>query len=45
MAKAKQQLEAVFGRDLEPVDIALATNMISVGLDIIIMVRRENDRG
>ncbi len=35
MAQAKQQLEAVFGRGLEPVDIALATNMISVGLDIL----------
>jgi hypothetical protein len=35
VAKAKQQLEAVFGRDAEPVDVALATNMISVGLDIL----------
>jgi len=34
VAKAKQRLEAVFGRDAETVDIALATNMISVGLDI-----------
>jgi hypothetical protein len=34
VAKAKQRLEAVFGRDVETVDIALATNMISVGLDI-----------
>jgi hypothetical protein len=34
VAKAKQRLEAVFGRDAEPVDVALATNMISVGLDI-----------
>jgi hypothetical protein len=35
VAKAKQRLDAVFGRDAEPVDIALATNMISVGLDIL----------
>jgi hypothetical protein len=35
VAKAKQQLDAVFGRDAEPVDVALATNMISVGLDIL----------
>jgi hypothetical protein len=35
VAKAKQRLDAVFGRDDEPVDIALATNMISVGLDIL----------
>jgi ATP-dependent helicase YprA (DUF1998 family) len=34
VAKAKQQLEAVFGRDGETIDVALATNMISVGLDI-----------
>jgi hypothetical protein len=34
VAKAKQRLEAVFGRGAEPVDAALATNMISVGLDI-----------
>jgi hypothetical protein len=34
VAKAKQRLEAVFGRDVDTVDIALATNMISVGLDI-----------
>ena len=34
VAKAKQRLEAVFGRDAENVDVALATNMISVGLDI-----------
>lgn len=34
VAKAKQRLEAIFGRDAETVDIALATNMISVGLDI-----------
>lgn len=34
VAKAKQRLEAIFGRDVETVDIALATNMISVGLDI-----------
>jgi hypothetical protein len=35
VAKAKQRLDAVFGRDGEPVDVALATNMISVGLDIL----------
>ena len=35
VAKAKQRLDAVFGRDGEPVDVALATNMISVGLDIM----------
>jgi hypothetical protein len=35
VAKAKQRLDAVFGRDVEPVDVALATNMISVGLDIL----------
>ena len=35
VAKAKQQLDAAFGRDAEPVDVALATNMISVGLDIL----------
>ena len=35
VAKAKQRLDAVFGRDAEPVDVALATNMISVGLDIM----------
>ena len=34
VAKAKQRLEAIFGRDPETVDVALATNMISVGLDI-----------
>ena len=34
VAKAKQRLEATFGRDAETVDVALATNMISVGLDI-----------
>ena len=34
VAKAKQRLEAIFGRDAETVDVALATNMISVGLDI-----------
>jgi len=34
VAKAKQRLEAIFGRDTETVDVALATNMISVGLDI-----------
>ena len=35
VAKAKQRLDAVFGRDADPVDVALATNMISVGLDIL----------
>ncbi|MDI3469871.1 MAG: Helicase, C-terminal [Pseudolabrys sp.] len=35
VAEAKQRLDAVFGRDEEPVDVALATNMISVGLDIL----------
>jgi hypothetical protein len=34
VAKAKQRLEAIYGRDAETVDVALATNMISVGLDI-----------
>ena len=34
VALAKQRLESVFGRDANPVDVALATNMISVGLDI-----------
>ena len=34
VAKAKQRLEAEFGRDGDTVDVALATNMISVGLDI-----------
>ena len=35
VAKAKQRLEAVFGSDTaDTVDVALATNMISVGLDI-----------
>lgn len=34
VAKAKQRLEAEFGRGDETVDVALATNMISVGLDI-----------
>jgi hypothetical protein len=35
VAKAKQRLEAVFGQNAETVDVALATNMISVGLDIL----------
>jgi hypothetical protein len=35
VAQAKQRLDAVFGRGAEPVDVALATNMISVGLDIL----------
>ena len=35
VAKAKQRLEAIFGPDTaDTVDVALATNMISVGLDI-----------
>jgi len=34
VAEAKQRLEAVFGSANEIVDVALATNMISVGLDI-----------
>ncbi|GJE42624.1 DISARM system helicase DrmA [Methylobacterium soli] len=34
VAAAKQRLEAVFGGDEATVDVALATNMISVGLDI-----------
>jgi hypothetical protein len=34
VAAAKQRLETVFGPAGEPVDVALATNMISVGLDI-----------
>jgi hypothetical protein len=35
VAEGKQRLDTVFGRDGEPVDVALATNMISVGLDIL----------
>jgi hypothetical protein len=34
VAKAKQRLEAAIGGNSETVDVALATNMISVGLDI-----------
>jgi hypothetical protein len=34
VAKAKQRLDASFGTEAETVDVALATNMISVGLDI-----------
>lgn len=34
VAIAKQRLEALFGVAGKPVDVALATNMISVGLDI-----------
>ena len=35
VARAKQRLDAVFGASNDPVDVALATNMISVGLDIL----------
>jgi hypothetical protein len=35
VARAKQRLDYVFVRDEDPVDVALATNMISVGLDIL----------
>jgi hypothetical protein len=35
VAEAKQRLEAVFGGTAQTVDVALATNMISVGLDIV----------
>jgi hypothetical protein len=35
VARAKQRLDYVFGCDSDPVDVALATNMISVGLDIL----------
>jgi hypothetical protein len=35
VAVAKHRLDCVFGRNEEPVDVALATNMISVGLDIL----------
>lgn len=38
VARAKQRLDFEFGSDVEgtePVDVALATNMISVGLDIL----------
>lgn len=34
VAEAKRRLEAAFGGDARPIDVALATNMISVGLDI-----------
>lgn len=34
VAEAKRRLEALFGGNQDTVDIALATNMISVGLDI-----------
>jgi ATP-dependent helicase YprA (DUF1998 family) len=34
VARAKQRLEASFGGSNETVDVALATNMISVSLDI-----------
>jgi hypothetical protein len=35
VAVAKQRLDCVFGGKEGPVDVALATNMISVGLDIL----------
>jgi hypothetical protein len=35
VAFAKQRLDTVFGSNGQPVDVALATNMISVGLDIL----------
>jgi ATP-dependent helicase YprA (DUF1998 family) len=35
VAQAKQRLDTVFGRNADLVDVALATNMISVGLDIL----------
>jgi hypothetical protein len=35
VAEAKQRLEAIFGGGGNTVDVALATNMISVGLDIV----------
>jgi hypothetical protein len=35
VARAKQRLDFVFGRDQDAIDVALATNMISVGLDIL----------
>jgi hypothetical protein len=35
VAEARQRLEAPFGGSVETVDVALATNMISVGLDIL----------
>ena len=35
VALAKQRLDAIFGGTGDPVDVALATNMISVGLDIL----------
>jgi Helicase conserved C-terminal domain len=34
VAEAKKRLEIEFGSEGDPVDVALATNMISVGLDI-----------
>lgn len=34
VAEAKQRLDAAFGGDVDTVSVALATNMISVGLDI-----------
>jgi hypothetical protein len=35
VAEAKQRLDASFGGNARTVDVALATNMISVGLDIV----------
>jgi hypothetical protein len=35
VAEAKRRLETAFGGNAETVDVALATNMISVGLDIL----------